>query len=157
MSTASKKRSLRERAFEELRSIRGELQLEVTSRRLDRVLADAEEVMSPRPPSPKKEKGKAAVLNGLDDLRSAVLTGINTKKDMFNAMGYWSAAFLLDFTMEQRTVICTALVEKALSLGVRPKPTWVSVLKNPMFFEEWSQEIYDGVKEGNDSLDEVAL
>lgn len=154
----STKETLRERAFQELRSIRKELQLEVTSRKLDRVLAGAEDVVDPfRPTSPKQEQSGAAVLNGLDELKAAVLSGINNKSDMFGAMGYWSASFLLEFTMEQRTVICTSLIERAQALGVRPKPTWIAILKNPMFFEEWSHEVYDGAKEGNDSLDEVAL
>lgn len=155
MNSTSKK-TLRAKALRELKSIRRSLQEDVTTRKIDRVLAGAEEVTVQRTRE-NRNTGKAVVLKGLDELRAAVLATISSKKDMYQAMGYWSAVFLLEFTMEQRSVICHALLEKARDLGVRPKSTWVAILKNPQFFEEWSHEVFDAVEDDTSSLDEVAL
>lgn len=81
-------------------------------------------------------------LQNMETLRSILLGQIVSKKNLYWAQGFWSPGNLLGFTMEQRSTICKTLVDISKAMGIKPKSTWLHVLKDPTFFEDWAQEVY---------------
>ena len=151
-TTLKSKRKKRIEVVGELLEIRRALLKEVNSKKAARLMTEAlghflpiEKVIPP------KEKELPGLVD-LSSLGDAVIGNIKNVDDMYTAQGYWSVSYLLGFTMEERLIICKALVAKSRDLGVKPKQVWLNIIKNPVFYEEWSDEIYG---DDSGSLDEV--
>lgn len=157
MSTSKKisKRKMRAKIVGELLSIRQVLLKEVASKKVAKMMDGVIDHFKPvdKAFQPTKEKEAPSVLD-LSSLGDAVSNSIKSKEDVYSAQGYWSVSYLLQFSMEQRLVICKALVARSSELGVKPKQLWLNIIKNPVFYEEWAEENY-GDETG--SLDEVAI
>ena len=137
---SSQNQKNRVKAFSELVQIRNRLRRELVGYRIAQVGIDAPtfpDRLQPKEPSPDPD-----ILSDLPTLFSLIKGKIKTKQDVYGAMGFWSSGNLLGFTLEQRATICKALIEATKEIGIQPKSTWINVIRNPDFFEEWADEVF---------------
>jgi hypothetical protein len=65
---------------------------------------------------------------------------ITTSKAMAYALAYWNVDVLLNYDRGLRNSLCRALIDMAQRYQREPDPTWVSMLEDPDFYDQWRHE-----------------
>lgn len=72
---------------------------------------------------------------------------ITNSKAMAYALAYWNVDVLLNYDRKLRNSLCRALIDMAQRYQREPDPTWVSMLENPDFYDQWRHERTTGIME----------
>lgn len=65
---------------------------------------------------------------------------IDSAKAMAHAFAYWTVEALLEYDRGLRTSLCRALIDMAQRYQRPPDSTWVQMVENPSFFDQWRAE-----------------